>query len=170
MDLKLFRSTGFSTSELDINNSSYNMRLIFVKKILFLAKMLSYKKISMDFFLLWFWFLDSAFLRKKYLFGNRADFEECAITFKNYNNFFWENRSGNFYLFIKITIFNLQVSWGKVKGSARAVKVCADATLVFPLVVARTFARSVELQKQKDSSLDTVRTSESPKSNSALWL
>jgi deoxyhypusine synthase len=32
------------------------------------------------------------------------------------------------------------VSWGKIKGSAKQVKVCADATLVFPLLVAQTFA------------------------------
>uniref|UniRef100_A0A914E9F4 deoxyhypusine synthase n=1 Tax=Acrobeloides nanus TaxID=290746 RepID=A0A914E9F4_9BILA len=35
------------------------------------------------------------------------------------------------------------VSWGKIKGSARAVKVYADATLVFPLIVAKTFAKEV---------------------------
>jgi deoxyhypusine synthase len=33
------------------------------------------------------------------------------------------------------------VSWGKIKVSAKAVKVHADATLVFPLLVAATFAR-----------------------------
>ena len=32
------------------------------------------------------------------------------------------------------------VSWGKIKSDAPAVKVCADATLVFPLIVAATFA------------------------------
>lgn len=31
------------------------------------------------------------------------------------------------------------VSWGKIKPSAQAVKVCADATLVLPLLVARAF-------------------------------
>lgn len=35
------------------------------------------------------------------------------------------------------------VSWGKVKSTTKAVKVYADATLVFPLIVARTFARYV---------------------------
>ncbi|VDL76445.1 unnamed protein product [Nippostrongylus brasiliensis] len=35
------------------------------------------------------------------------------------------------------------VSWGKVKPSAHSVKVCADATLVFPLLVAETFARRI---------------------------
>ncbi|GJQ76870.1 hypothetical protein Trydic_g15076 [Trypoxylus dichotomus] len=33
------------------------------------------------------------------------------------------------------------VSWGKIKGSARPVKIHAEATLVFPLIVAQTFAK-----------------------------
>ncbi|MFH4982505.1 hypothetical protein AB6A40_009214 [Gnathostoma spinigerum] len=33
------------------------------------------------------------------------------------------------------------VSWGKVKSTSNAVKVYADATVVFPVIVARTFAR-----------------------------
>uniref|UniRef100_A0A3Q3W477 deoxyhypusine synthase n=1 Tax=Mola mola TaxID=94237 RepID=A0A3Q3W477_MOLML len=32
------------------------------------------------------------------------------------------------------------VSWGKIRMDANPVKVCADATLVFPLIVAQTFA------------------------------
>ncbi|XP_062891918.1 deoxyhypusine synthase [Mobula hypostoma] len=32
------------------------------------------------------------------------------------------------------------VSWGKIRMDAKPVKVCADATLVFPLLVAETFA------------------------------
>ncbi|KAF7638627.1 hypothetical protein Mgra_00002005 [Meloidogyne graminicola] len=39
------------------------------------------------------------------------------------------------------------VSWGKVKIDAKAVKVNSDATLVFPLIVAKTFARIVEERK-----------------------
>ena len=39
------------------------------------------------------------------------------------------------------------VSWGKIKASATAVKVYADATLVFPLLVAQSFAREVEARK-----------------------
>jgi len=31
------------------------------------------------------------------------------------------------------------ISWGKIKSTARPVKVCADATLVFPLIVSQTF-------------------------------
>lgn len=33
------------------------------------------------------------------------------------------------------------VSWGKIKPTAKKVKVCADATIVFPLLVAQTFAK-----------------------------
>ncbi|CAN7993606.1 unnamed protein product [Ixodes hexagonus] len=33
------------------------------------------------------------------------------------------------------------VSWGKIRKDAEPVKVCADATLVFPLLVAETFAK-----------------------------
>jgi deoxyhypusine synthase len=36
------------------------------------------------------------------------------------------------------------VSWGKIKGAAQQIKVCADATLVFPLLVAQTFAKHLE--------------------------
>ncbi|KAM7372111.1 hypothetical protein PAMP_009305 [Pampus punctatissimus] len=32
------------------------------------------------------------------------------------------------------------VSWGKITGDAKPVKVCGDATLIFPLLVAETFA------------------------------
>ncbi|KAG8997809.1 Deoxyhypusine synthase [Tulasnella sp. 427] len=39
------------------------------------------------------------------------------------------------------------VSWGKIRAGAESVKVYADATLVFPLLVAATFARDRELQK-----------------------
>lgn len=33
------------------------------------------------------------------------------------------------------------ISWGKIKPDARKTKVCADATLIFPLLVALTFAK-----------------------------
>ncbi|XP_048473745.1 deoxyhypusine synthase [Rhincodon typus] len=36
------------------------------------------------------------------------------------------------------------VSWGKIRVDAKPVKVCADATLVFPLLVAETFARNFD--------------------------
>ena len=35
------------------------------------------------------------------------------------------------------------VSWGKIKLDARPVKIYADATLIFPLIVAQTFAKEV---------------------------
>lgn len=34
------------------------------------------------------------------------------------------------------------VSWGKIRAGAEAVKVYADATLVFPLIVAATFGKA----------------------------
>ncbi|KAG8911103.1 Deoxyhypusine synthase, partial [Tulasnella sp. 417] len=39
------------------------------------------------------------------------------------------------------------VSWGKIRAGSESVKVYADATLVFPLLVAATFARDREGQK-----------------------
>jgi len=36
------------------------------------------------------------------------------------------------------------VSWGKIRAGAESVKVFADATLVFPLLVAATFARATK--------------------------
>lgn len=38
------------------------------------------------------------------------------------------------------------VSWGKIKTDAKPVKVYADASLVFPLVVAETFARRADVR------------------------
>lgn len=35
------------------------------------------------------------------------------------------------------------ISWGKIKPTAKRVKICAEATLLFPLLVAQTFAKSV---------------------------
>eukprot|EP00511_Aplanochytrium_stocchinoi_P002889 CAMPEP_0204841974 /NCGR_PEP_ID=MMETSP1346-20131115/44335_1 /ASSEMBLY_ACC=CAM_ASM_000771 /TAXON_ID=215587 /ORGANISM="Aplanochytrium stocchinoi, Strain GSBS06" /LENGTH=368 /DNA_ID=CAMNT_0051980485 /DNA_START=104 /DNA_END=1210 /DNA_ORIENTATION=- len=41
------------------------------------------------------------------------------------------------------------ISWGKIKINAKPVKLYAEATLVFPLIVAKTFARVVEEEKRK---------------------
>ncbi|XP_003743068.1 probable deoxyhypusine synthase [Galendromus occidentalis] len=35
------------------------------------------------------------------------------------------------------------VSWGKIKAAAQPVKVCADASIAFPLLVSQTFAKCV---------------------------
>lgn len=46
------------------------------------------------------------------------------------------------------------VSWGKIRTDAKPVKVYADATLVFPLIVAETFARHADkltASKKSDS-------------------
>jgi deoxyhypusine synthase len=34
------------------------------------------------------------------------------------------------------------ISWGKIRAGAKSVKVYADATLVFPLIVAGTFGKA----------------------------
>lgn len=39
------------------------------------------------------------------------------------------------------------VSWGKIKIDARPVKVCADASLVFPLIVSQSFVKHLKQQK-----------------------
>lgn len=39
------------------------------------------------------------------------------------------------------------VSWGKIKTNARRSKVCAEASLVFPLLVAQTFAKHRNLYR-----------------------
>ncbi|GAQ84122.1 deoxyhypusine synthase [Klebsormidium nitens] len=43
------------------------------------------------------------------------------------------------------------VSWGKIRANAQAVKVHGDATIVFPLLVAQTFAKEAERRKQQSS-------------------
>ena len=40
------------------------------------------------------------------------------------------------------------ISWGKIRINADPVKVCADATIVFPLIVSQTFAKEVEQWKE----------------------
>jgi deoxyhypusine synthase len=46
------------------------------------------------------------------------------------------------------------ISWGKIRITADPVKVCADATVVFPLIVSQTFAKEVE--KWKEDTKDCV--------------
>jgi deoxyhypusine synthase len=50
------------------------------------------------------------------------------------------------------------ISWGKIRVTARPVKVCADATIVFPLLVSQTFARDVDAWRE--STRDCVCWSE----------
>ena len=38
------------------------------------------------------------------------------------------------------------VSWGKIRIDAKPVKVCADATLVFPLIVSQTFLKELQFR------------------------
>lgn len=46
------------------------------------------------------------------------------------------------------------VSWGKIRLTANPVKVCADATIVWPLIVSQTFAKNV--QQWKEDTKDCV--------------
>lgn len=41
------------------------------------------------------------------------------------------------------------ISWGKIRITAKPVKVSCDATIAFPLLVSQTFAKDVEEWKQK---------------------
>ena len=41
------------------------------------------------------------------------------------------------------------VSWGKIRADGRSVKVYAEASLVFPLIVAETFAKEYHEEKEK---------------------
>ncbi|VDK58861.1 unnamed protein product [Gongylonema pulchrum] len=49
------------------------------------------------------------------------------------------------------------VSWGKIKADCKAVKVCADASLVFPLLVAKTFAAHVRKKKPLMNDVQSTR-------------
>lgn len=42
------------------------------------------------------------------------------------------------------------VSWGKIKVGAESVKICAEITLVFPVIVAETFARDPKAASKLD--------------------
>lgn len=41
------------------------------------------------------------------------------------------------------------LSWGKIRIDAKPVKVCAEATIVWPLIVSETFAKDVDQWKEK---------------------
>lgn len=40
------------------------------------------------------------------------------------------------------------ISWGKIRITAKPVKVCADASIVFPLIVSQTFAKDIDQWKE----------------------
>lgn len=42
------------------------------------------------------------------------------------------------------------VSWGKIRVDCKPVKVCADATIVWPLIVSQTFSKDVEQWKREN--------------------
>ena len=41
------------------------------------------------------------------------------------------------------------ISWGKIRIDAKPVKVCADATIAFPLIVSQTFAKDLQAYKER---------------------
>jgi len=41
------------------------------------------------------------------------------------------------------------ISWGKIKIDAKPVKICSDASLVFPLIVTQTFYKEYIRQQQQ---------------------
>jgi cAMP phosphodiesterase len=47
------------------------------------------------------------------------------------------------------------ISWGKIKMNSKPVKICADATLVFPLIVSQTFYKEYERRKLSEVEADT---------------
>lgn len=51
------------------------------------------------------------------------------------------------------------ISWGKIRKDATPVKVCADATLIFPLLVGETFARHYHRAKIHETSKDIASQS-----------
>lgn len=40
------------------------------------------------------------------------------------------------------------ISWGKIKMTAKPVKIWAEATIVFPIIVAETFVRNFEKSRK----------------------
>lgn len=46
------------------------------------------------------------------------------------------------------------ISWGKIKSSATPVKIHSEVSLVFPILVAETFARYLEERRRKDPIVD----------------
>ncbi len=41
------------------------------------------------------------------------------------------------------------ISWGKIKPDAQPIKLAGEASLLFPIIVAQTFAKEVENRKAK---------------------
>lgn len=43
------------------------------------------------------------------------------------------------------------ISWGKIKPDAQPVKVCGDATILFPLLVSQTFYKHYKREKEHEA-------------------
>ena len=48
------------------------------------------------------------------------------------------------------------VSWGKIRPEATPVKVCGDASILFPLLISQTFAKEVERRKHEGKTAATA--------------
>ena len=62
------------------------------------------------------------------------------------------------------------VSWGKIALHASPVKVCADASLVFPLLMAETFAKYKRAQDKKEDTTDESSWIGRLRSDSIIWM
>jgi deoxyhypusine synthase len=51
------------------------------------------------------------------------------------------------------------VSWGKIRIDAKPVKVCCDATLIFPLIVSQTFYKAYQANLRKEEEKKSADTS-----------
>jgi deoxyhypusine synthase len=54
------------------------------------------------------------------------------------------------------------VSWGKIRADAHPVKVYGDATILFPLLVSQTFAKSWQKEKEKKQANGAAHSSVHP--------
>ena len=59
------------------------------------------------------------------------------------------------------------VSWGKIKMDARPVKVSADASLVFPLIVSQTFYKEMLRRRPAAEAVKTAAASASATTTTA---
>lgn len=59
------------------------------------------------------------------------------------------------------------VSWGKIRLEANPVKVYGDASFIFPLVVAKTFAKAIEAKKAEDAAAAAAAPAPAPEGEAA---
>jgi hypothetical protein len=57
------------------------------------------------------------------------------------------------------------VSWGKIRIDAKPVKVCGDATILFPLLVSQTFAKVARREKEAKKHAGDAADADAPGSS-----